>query len=210
MEDQKWSILSKIFDYQIVAVIRGDTHEQAEKVAIGAFEGGITCLEITYTVPKASSLIESLSKDYGERALIGAGTVLDATTASLAISYGASFIVSPHFDKAIAKICNLYRVPYLPGCYTVTEMITALKYGADIIKVFPGNTVSPSFLKSIQGPLPQANLMPSGGVTEKNAKEWIDQGAVALSVGSILYKNDLEEIKENAANIINTLKNSPA
>lgn len=209
MKDQKWSILFEIFDSQIIAVIRGQTREQAKKVATGAFEGGITCLEVTYTVPNASNLIESLSKEYGDQALIGAGTVLDATTARLAISSGASFIVSPHFDKSIAKLCNLYRIPYLPGCYTVSEIVTALEYGADIIKIFPGNTVSPPFLKSIHGPLPQSNLMPSGGVTEKNAKEWLDQGAIAISVGSVLYKSNSDEIKENAAKIINAIKSDP-
>ena len=111
---------------------------------------------------------------------------MDSETARIAILSGARYIVSPSFDKHTAKICNRYAVPYLAGCYTPTEVVRAMEYGVDIIKLFPGSGRSPSIIKAYKAPLPQANIMPTGGVSLDNAGEWIKAGAVALGIGGDL------------------------
>ena len=126
--------------------------------------------------------------------IIGAGTVLDAATARIAILAGAEFIVSPAFDKETAKLCNLYQIPYMPGCMTITEMTTAMQYGADIIKLFPGSAFGPSFVKAVKAPLPQANIMPTGGVSLDNMEEWFKNGVIAVGAGGKLASGTDEEI----------------
>lgn len=200
----KLQILKLILDHQVVAVVRGDTREEAEMIAKGASNGGVKILEITYTVPDASGLIEKL-KTSEPNALIGAGTVLDGWTASEAIHAGASFIVSPMFSQETAIVCHRHQVPYLPGCYTVKEIMEALEFGIDIIKVFPGNLIGPKGLKTLKGPLPHVQMMPSGGVDAKNINEWITSGAVAVSIGSSLYRDSEEEVKQAASEIVKTL-----
>ena len=167
---KKQVILNQIASAGVIAVVRGDSKEAAVKAANALVLGGIVGLEITYTVPDASQAISELREAYQDHAdiVIGAGTVLDAITARLAIMSGATFIVSPTFDQATAEICNLYQIPYLPGCMTITEMKTALKAGVDIIKLFPGNVYDPSIISSFKAPLPQLNIMPTGGVSVAN------------------------------------------
>lgn len=183
---KKFDIISKLVDCGVIAVIRADSVDEAVKMAKAASEGGIMGLEITFTVPHADQVIERLNADKEVTAVVGAGTVLDAATARLAIIDGAKFIVSPAFDKEVAEICNLYQVPYCAGCFTPNEIIVAMKAGVDIVKVFPGSLCKPSYFKAIHGPLPQANLLPSGGVDLENVKEWIKAGAIAVSAGSSL------------------------
>ncbi len=186
----------------VIAVIRANGYDEAEKLAECCVKGGIVGLEITFTVPGAEDVISKLAAKKGAGYIVGAGTVLDAATARIAIMKGAKFIVSPAFDKEVAEICNLYQVPYMPGCYTITEMITAMKAGADVIKVFPGSAASPSYFKAVHGPLPQANLMPTGGVSIENCKDWIKAGAVAVGTGGSLTapaaKGDYEGVVNNA------------
>ncbi|RKD76389.1 2-dehydro-3-deoxyphosphogluconate aldolase/(4S)-4-hydroxy-2-oxoglutarate aldolase [Sinobaca qinghaiensis] len=202
----KLETLQMMIDKKAVAVVRGSSVEEAEMVAEGSLKGGISILEITYTVPGASSLISSLIKNHPDKAVVGAGTVLDEVTARIAILAGAAFIVSPSFNKETALLCNRYSIPYIPGCYTVKEVIEALEYGSDIIKIFPGNTVSPSFISTINGPVPQAKLMPSGGVNAENAKEWINKGAAAISIGSSLYKSTVEEVEAEARKVTESIQ----
>ncbi|WP_252312180.1 bifunctional 2-keto-4-hydroxyglutarate aldolase/2-keto-3-deoxy-6-phosphogluconate aldolase [Sinobaca sp. H24] len=202
----KLETLQALLEQKVVAVVRGKTTEEAEMIAQGSVDGGITILEITYTVPDASALIQKLSATFENQAVIGAGTVLDEVTARLAILAGAAFIVSPSFNREVAILCNRYRIPYLPGCYTAAEMIEALEYGSDVIKVFPGNTVSPSFISGMKGPLPQAQLMPSGGVNAENAKEWLDKGAAAISIGSSLYQSTRDKVAEEARRVVKNIQ----
>jgi len=183
---QKFEVLSRLINSGVVAVIRGDSVDGAIKLAKAAAKGGIVGLEITFTVPGAEEVIEKLNEDKDAPYIVGAGTVLDAPTARTAILKGAHFIVSPSFDKEVAETCNLYQVPYFPGCMTPTEVVTALRAGADIIKVFPGSAVGPSYFKALHGPFPQANLLPSGGVDLDNVQEWIKCGAIGVSAGSSL------------------------
>lgn len=134
-------ILNKLSKCGVIAVVRGDSAEQAVKASDAIVAGGMKGIELTFTVPNADEAIRTLAKKYENdpEVVVGAGTVLDATTARLAIMAGAEFIVSPCFDLETAKICNLYQIPYLPGCMTINEMKEALKAGADIVKLFPGS-----------------------------------------------------------------------
>ena len=119
---------------------------------------------------------------------------------------GAKFIVSPAFDEEVAKLCNLYQIPYMPGCVTPTEMVEALKFGVDVIKVFPGSLVGPKYFKDIKAPLPQVNIMPTGGVSLENVGEWFANGAYAISVGSALVKGSHDEIVEKAKKFVQAVK----
>ena len=183
----KLTTLKKITDVGVVAVVRAESAEQAIKIAEACREGGIPAIEITFTVPYADEVIRELSKAYknGEM-IVGAGTVLDSETARVAILAGAQYIVSPCLDEETIKLCNRYQIPVMPGCVTIKEMVTAMELGADIIKVFPGELVGPSYIKAVKGPLPQAPLMPTGGVSLENAAEWIKNGCVAVGVGGSL------------------------
>ncbi|MGX7047409.1 ketohydroxyglutarate aldolase [Lactococcus piscium] len=185
---KKQVILNQIASAGVIAVVRGDSKEAAVKAANALVLGGIVGLEITYTVPDASQAISELRAAYQDHAgiVIGAGTVLDAITARLAIMSGATFIVSPTFDIETAEICNLYQIPYLPGCMTITEMKTALKAGVDIIKLFPGNVYDPSIISSFKAPLPQLNIMPTGGVSVANMADWFKAGVIAVGAGGNL------------------------
>ncbi len=206
---KKFEVISKLADNGVVAVIRAESVEKAVLLGKAISEGGIRGLEITFTVPHADEVIEQLIKDKVD-ALVGAGTVLDATTCRYAIIKGAQFIVSPAFDKEVCEICNLYQVPYFAGCMTPTEIITAMKAGVDVIKVFPGDVVSPKYFKDIHGPLPQANLLPSGGVSLDNIKDWIKNGAVAVSAGSSLTApaktGDYEGVRQEAKKFVDEVK----
>jgi 2-dehydro-3-deoxyphosphogluconate aldolase / (4S)-4-hydroxy-2-oxoglutarate aldolase len=186
MSITKTEVLSKIVESGLVAVIRAEGPEQASRMAEACAQGGAAALEITFTVPGASKVIEHLAKEFRGKILVGAGTVLDPETARIAILAGAEFVVSPAVSTATARLCNRYRVPYMPGAATMGEVIEALECGADIVKVFPGEVLGPAFVKAVKGPLPQAQLMPTGGVGIENVAEWIKAGAVAVGVGGNL------------------------
>jgi 2-dehydro-3-deoxyphosphogluconate aldolase/(4S)-4-hydroxy-2-oxoglutarate aldolase len=143
-------------------------------------------LEITFTVPGASGAIEHLAKTKSGQILLGAGTVLDPETARIAILAGAQFVVSPALNPETARLCNRYQVPYMPGAGTIREVVEAMECGADIVKIFPGEVLGPAFVKAVRGPLPQASLMPTGGVSLENVADWIKAGAVAVGVGGNL------------------------
>lgn len=169
----------------IVAVIRGNNSEEAFKAAQACIKGGMTAIEVTYTNPEASRIIQQLTTHYSARSdiLIGAGTVLDAETARLAILAGATYIVSPSFSIETAKLCNRYAVPYIPGCLTLTEMVSALESGCEVIKLFPGSLANPSYISTIKAPLPQISLMVTGGVNLSSVSEWIQAGADIVGIG---------------------------
>jgi 2-dehydro-3-deoxyphosphogluconate aldolase / (4S)-4-hydroxy-2-oxoglutarate aldolase len=185
---KKLTVLSKLSDCGVVAVVRAESPEEAVMISEACVKGGITGIEVTFTVAGADEVIKELADQYqnNPEVVIGAGTVLDAVTARIAILAGAQFIVSPCFDLETAKLCNLYQVPYMPGCMTITEMKNAMEYGSDFIKLFPGNAFGPEFVKSVKAPLPQANIMPTGGVSLDNIEQWIKNGCVAVGVGGNL------------------------
>lgn len=205
---KKMNVLNKLIESGVIGVVRGKTRQEAVEISKALVAGGIHGIELTFTVPEAAQAIQELKNEFKDHAdvVVGAGTVLDATTAKLAIEAGAEYIVSPSFDAAAAELCNLYQIPYLPGTLTITEMTTAMKAGADIVKLFPGSAVGPSYIKAVKGPLPHANIMPTGGVSYENLGEWIQAGAVAVGAGSNLTHPfegaTAEDITETATKFI--------
>lgn len=206
----KLDTLMRIKSLGIVAVVRGKNSKEALEYSKACVEGGVNILEITFTVPNAIDVLKELERELTEDTLLGAGTVLDSTTARLAIMNGAKFIVSPSFDEEVAKLCNLYQVPYMPGCMTPTEITNALKFGVDVIKIFPGSAFGPDYFKAIHGPLPHVNLMPTGGVDAGNVGEWIKNGAFAVGAGSSLVKGTKEEIIEKCKLFIKNIEGARA
>lgn len=175
--------LQKLTSAKLTAVVRGDSFQEAEIIAHRCIEGGVKSIEVTFTTPNAVTLISQLKEKYSDIA-IGAGSVLDSETARIAILHGAEYVVSPCFDKEAAKLCNRYHVPYIPGCMTIKEIKEATEYGVSLIKLFPGNNFAPSIIKAIKGPLPTIEVMPTGGVNLDNVDEWLENGAIAVGVGS--------------------------
>jgi 2-dehydro-3-deoxyphosphogluconate aldolase/(4S)-4-hydroxy-2-oxoglutarate aldolase len=170
-----------------VAIVRSYDSSHASRIVEACAEGGAAAIEVTFTVPRAPAVIEDLAKRYPAKQIaLGAGTVLDPETARIAILAGAQFVVSPSLNTETARLCNRYQIPYLPGAGTIREIVEAMESGADIIKIFPGETLGPAFVKAARAPLPQASLMPTGGVSIDNAAEWIEAGSVALGVGGNL------------------------
>lgn len=180
-------VLNQVVGSGVVAVVRG-TREQAYKTAKACIAGDVKAIELTFTVPEADKVIAQLNEEYGDddEVIIGAGTVMDAITARIAMIAGAKFIVSPTFDKETALLCNKYQVPYMPGCMSVTEIQTAMEYGSDIVKVFPGSVVGNGFVSAVKAPIPYANIMPTGGVNLENMKDWYAKGVVVVGAGSNL------------------------
>ncbi|MEF3313567.1 bifunctional 2-keto-4-hydroxyglutarate aldolase/2-keto-3-deoxy-6-phosphogluconate aldolase [Paenibacillus sp. GYB004] len=211
---KKIRLIQQIAEEGVVAVLRGDTAEEVVRMAEQAIAGGIKVIEVTMTVPFALRAIEQLAQRYSSArpgadnyAIIGVGTVLDPETARAAILSGAEFVVGPSLNPATVALCNRYRIPVMPGVMTVQEIQTALELGVDIVKLFPGNLYSPSMIKAIKGPLPQANIMPTGGVSLANLGEWIQAGAAAVGIGSDLTSEavktgDYGLIAEKAAQYI--------
>lgn len=208
---KKWEILNRLTASGLVVVVRADSAEQANRITDACLEGGAAAIEITYTTPDASRVIEQLAKNYKpEDIIIGAGTVLDPETARIAILSGAQYVVSPHLNIQTLKLCNRYQVPCMPGIMTIEGAVEAMENGADIIKVFPGEAFGPKIIKAIKGPLPQANMMPTGGVSVDNVGEWIKAGAVAVGAGGQLTAGaktgDYESITKTAKEFVAKIK----
>jgi 2-dehydro-3-deoxyphosphogluconate aldolase / (4S)-4-hydroxy-2-oxoglutarate aldolase len=203
----KHKVLEKIVASGLVAIVRAENAEQASRMAEACARGGAGAIEITFTVPGAAEVIAGLAKagSAGDIAL-GAGTVLDPETARIAILAGAQYIISPSLNTETARLCNRYQIPYMPGAGSFREIVEAMECGAEIIKVFPGEILGPAFVKAARGPLPQASLMPTGGVSLENVGEWIEAGSVAVGVGGNLTagakRGDFDSITELARKFI--------
>jgi 2-dehydro-3-deoxyphosphogluconate aldolase/(4S)-4-hydroxy-2-oxoglutarate aldolase len=180
------SSIDRVFDSCIVAVIRAESGELLADVAEALLAGGVEVMEVTFTVPGATRVLERVAERLGKRILLGAGTVLDSETARIAILSGAEFIVSPTTNVDVIKVCKRYSKLAMPGALTPTEVVTAWEAGADIVKIFPSDLTGPKYLKALHGPLPHIRLMPTGGVNLDTAVEFLKAGACALGVGSSL------------------------
>ncbi|QSQ08669.1 KHG/KDPG aldolase [Koleobacter methoxysyntrophicus] len=208
----KYETLKRILDCGIIAVVRAKSPEQALKIAEACKEGGITSIEITMTVPGAIDVIKQVASTYPkDQILVGAGTVLDAETARAAMLAGAEYIVSPHLNQEVVKICNRYQKICMPGAMSIKEIVEAMEAGADVVKLFPGSLFGPKAIKAIKGPLPQAELVPTGGVSLDNVEEWIKAGAAAVGVGGDLtkeaiQKNDYSIITQKARQFVEKIK----
>jgi 2-dehydro-3-deoxyphosphogluconate aldolase/(4S)-4-hydroxy-2-oxoglutarate aldolase len=201
---QKAEVLKICREIGLVPVLRAESEEQALALASAIAAGGVTVLEVTMTVPGAIRVMGRLAKERPD-ILIGAGTVLDPETARMCILEGAQFVVSPALNLKTIDMCHRYGVAVLPGALTPTEIVTAWEAGADVVKVFPASALGGAkYLKSIKAPLPQVELIPTGGVSLATAAEFLEAGAFALGVGADLVnpkaiaEGKPETIAENA------------
>ena len=187
---KKSEIINKIKEQGLVVVVRGDTKEEGINASIACIKGGIKCIEVAYTNNNAGEIIKELNRSYknDDSVCIGAGTVLDAPTARNAIMNGARYIVSPSFNYETAVLCNRYAVPYIPGCMTITEIVSAMETGVEIVKLFPGSAYGPKYISAIKGPLPHVSLMVTGGVNRDNAAEWFEAVVDAIGIGGEFNK----------------------
>jgi len=186
----KINTLKALKDCGVVAVVRGDSKEVGVEISKACVKGGVKAIEVAYTNKFANDIIREVSEIYAgqDDVVIGAGTVLDAETARGAMLAGAKYIVSPAFDAETAKICNRYKVPYLPGVMTINEIISAHEAGVDFVKLFPGSAFGQGYVKAIKGPLPYANIMVTGGVNVDNLDSWIKAGVDTVGIGGELNK----------------------
>jgi 2-dehydro-3-deoxyphosphogluconate aldolase / (4S)-4-hydroxy-2-oxoglutarate aldolase len=203
------AVPGEIRETRLVGVIRADDADQALRIAEAAIDGGIAVIELTFTVPQVARAIGTLRAG-GRRARVGAGTVLDASAARMAIRAGAEFLVSPSVEDDVADAAAAAGVPYVPGAATPTEVRRAMRLGADIIKVFPADTLGPRFLRSLLGPFPGLSLMPTGGITPENLGEWFASGAVAVGTGSGLTaparKGDYDAVRAMACRYVDAVR----
>ena len=185
---QRNSILTRLNDLGVVAVVRGSSKEVGVNISQACIRGEVKAIEVTYTNKFANEIISDLSNKYSEdtSVLIGAGTVLDSETARQAIIAGAKFIVSPSFSEETAKLCNRYQIPYIPGVMTIAEIVKAYESGVDVVKVFPGSVLGTKFICALKGPLPYANVKVTGGVGLNNISEWLKAGANMIGIGGEL------------------------
>jgi len=198
----KADVIKQIREIGIIPVVRATTSDEAMRAIDAIREGGISVLEITMTVPNAFSVIEQVTTRFGSDALVGAGTVLDAEDAKSCIASGAQFIVSPALNLDTIAYCRELDVAVMPGALTPTEVVQAWNAGADFVKIFPAGAVGgPGYLKALKAPLPQIELVPTGGVSLKTAADFIKAGAAALGVGA-----DLVDIKAQSSLITERAK----
>lgn len=182
----KHTVFQGILERGMVGIVRAGSPDVALQIAEACIAGGVTALEVAFTTPDTLGVLRALRERHGDGVLLGAGTVLDAETARAAILAGAQFIISPGVNVDTITLCQRYQVLAMPGAMTPTEIVTALQAGADIVKVFPAEMFGPAYIKALRAPLPQAPLMPTGGVTVENLAEWFASGAVAVGIGSSL------------------------
>lgn len=199
---QKINITKRIADTGAMAIVRVETIERGYEIAQGCLNGGIDCLEISYTLPNAGEVISALKKKFGDKLVVGAGTVLDSETARHAILSGAQFIIAPNLSKNVAIVCNRYQIPYAPGCTSVTEAINGLEYGAAFIKAFPiSDFYGPKLVSVFKTPIPTMPILASGGINLNNLEDYVKNGVDCCGFGGLLTKGSSEEIAENARKI---------
>lgn len=203
---QKAEITKRIADTGAMAIVRVETVERGYEIAQGCLDGGIDCLEISYTLPNAGEVIAALKRKFGDRLVAGAGTVLDSETARHAILSGAQFIIAPNLNKEAALLCNRYQIPYAPGCTSVTEAVTGLDYGAAFIKAFPvSDFYGPKLISVFKTPIPSMPILASGGITLDNLGDYVSRGVDCCGFGGLLTKGTTEEIAANAGKIRNII-----
>lgn len=201
----KSKTLSFILDIGVVPIVRASSPEAAVQAVGAIYRGGIRAVEITMTVPGALRVLEQVADQFGDRLTLGAGTVLDAESVRSCMLAGAEFFVTPTLRLSTIEICHRYSKVVIPGALTPTEVLTAWEAGADLVKVFPcGNVGGPKYIRALKAPLPQVEMVPTGGVTLENTADFLRAGAAAVAVGSemvnaqALAMGNLEVVEENA------------
>ncbi len=209
---KKHEVLARLREIGLVPVLRAEGVDQAMRLAGAIAAGGVTVLEVTMTVPGAIEVMRRLAAEMPE-VLVGAGTVLDPETARMCILEGAQFVVSPALNVKTIEMCHRYTVAVLPGALTPTEIVAAWQAGADVVKVFPASAMGGAkYLKALKGPLPQIEMIPTGGVSLGTALEFLEAGAFGLGVGGDLVDpraiedGRAHEITRNAAKYLEIVR----
>lgn len=185
----KLDVLNAIHTTGAVLIVRLDSAQEALDVSRAAIAGGIRALEITLSVPNALEIVRALSDEYESQGVaVGAGTVLDAQAAFASVQAGARILVSPNLNRGMLQTANRYQAVSISGAYTPTEIVDTMEAGADIVKLFPTDAVGPGYVRTVRAPLPQAPLLPAGGVTPENVGDWFAAGVGAVGVGSYVTK----------------------
>lgn len=199
---QKMEITKRIADTGAMAIVRVETIERGYEIAQGCLDGGIDCLEISFTNSNAGEVISALRKKFGDKLCVGAGTVLDSETARVAILAGAQFIIAPNLDEGVATMCNRYQIPYAPGCTSITEAVKGLEYGAAFIKAFPiSDFYGPKLISVFKTPIPFMPILASGGITLENLNVYVKNGVDCCGFGGLLTKGSSQDIAANAKKI---------
>ncbi|GAA2688954.1 bifunctional 4-hydroxy-2-oxoglutarate aldolase/2-dehydro-3-deoxy-phosphogluconate aldolase [Streptomyces aculeolatus] len=198
----RWEITRAALEQRVVAIVRSDTYDGAAATADSLLSAGISSLEISLTTPFALELVSSLRREVGAEAVIGAGTVLDAASARLAVDAGARYLVAPNLDAGVVATAHRYGVPVFAGVATPTEAVRALELGVDVLKLFPASAHEPGWVKDVRAALPQAAVLPTGGISIADAPDWIAAGAVGVGMGSALSGGDREEVAKRAADLL--------
>ncbi|MGX5212180.1 bifunctional 4-hydroxy-2-oxoglutarate aldolase/2-dehydro-3-deoxy-phosphogluconate aldolase [Streptomyces violaceus] len=212
----KFQSLDAIVRTGALLIVRLDSAEEALAVSEAAIEGGVRALEITLSVPGALEVISKLSEHYGkDGVVVGAGTVLDEQAAHACVSAGANLLVSPNLNPAMIAAANRYQAVTVSGAFTPTEIVDTMQAGADIVKLFPAEFMGPEYVRTVKAPLPQAPLMPAGGVSPDNVKAWFDAGVVAVGVGSSVTKaarpdGDYRRVTEAARTVLRSIEEARA
>ncbi|MFP7478925.1 bifunctional 4-hydroxy-2-oxoglutarate aldolase/2-dehydro-3-deoxy-phosphogluconate aldolase [Terribacillus saccharophilus] len=194
----KWDRLKMIEEGGIIAVIRDIPETQLIDVADSLIAGGVTALEYTMSTRGALQAIQSLAKRYGDTAIVGAGTVLDSESALLAIQHGAEFIFSPTLRRTVVETTLRHGKISVPGVMTPTEMLTALEWGSDLVKVFPADDMGAGYLKNVKAPIPHLAIVPTGGIALNNIQKYLDHDPVAIGLGGSLLDKELIQNKDYA------------
>jgi len=206
------SILNKIIDNKVIAVIRSTTSDDLSSFIDVIVESGINSIEITLTTPNALSIIKQLRRNYKSSILLGAGTVMDLDSAKKGLDAGAEFIVSPIYNIEVINYLKKNRFPIISGAFSPTEIYKSYHAGVDMIKIFPANLLGLENFKSIQDIMPNLLSMPTGGLTSENARNWLDAGADVLGIGSslindqIVSNKDYDKLKLNSQKILESIK----
>lgn len=194
----KGAALERMKATGVVAIMRHTEASLAIEAAEALLRGGVEVVEVTLNTQGATGMIQQLTAHFGERMLVGAGTVLTPQGVEEALAAGARFIVAPNTDGRVITLCNQRGVPVAPGAFTPTEVVAAWEMGADLIKVFPVSAVGPRYIRDLRGPLPHLPLVPTGGVNLENAADYIKAGAVALGAGSDLVEKGVVDRRDFA------------
>ena len=193
--------LALIREVGLVPIVRAPSPEDAFRAAEAIISGGIGIAEITMTVPNAIRVMERVAERYGDKVLLGAGTILDPESCRAALLAGAEFIVTPSLDVRVIEMARRYSKPCFPGALTPTEVVTAWQAGADMVKIFPAGPVGgPKYINALKGPFPQIDFIPTGGVNLETTPEFIKAGAAAVAVGGELV--DLKALREGKLEVI--------
>lgn len=204
--------LDIIAENKIVAIVRLDDLSIAKELTSALIDGGIRAIEFTLTNPAAVDTIAAIKERVDPGVAIGAGSVISAEQVGAVAAAGAQFVVSPVYKRDVVAACHEHQLPAMPGAFTPTEILQAWEQGAAVVKVFPANHLGRRYIKDVLVPLPQLRLMPTGGVTAENMREFLDNGAFALGVGSSLINNeavadrDWKRLRDNARRYVNQIK----